>query len=307
MLTPAEYNTSKLTPSPTKPLTPTTCCEPKNSKQLTKVLNTSLRVLSNEILQAVKDDPSLRVGNLTDLSVLRGHEWRYIPDTIKAICYGAAMEAHNGCLWAITAPFTEDLKEQIIASKQSPATFLKERFMREFGKSIPRAGVFEYGGSYNKDLLHVHMLLSKEMFPNKDELRQRLYRVFGKFGSGNAIHIVDTQTDKPFDGTDTFGLVTGGPEGWLNYGAKGAVKARKKLKKTHRRHNGETRTKKSDRSKNKRLQTCIDDLGLKLQPNVFFFDDMMFKSDCVLKDAKVYWKELHADFVISCWMQIFGE
>jgi hypothetical protein len=281
----------------------------KNEKvhKLADIFLTPIKDLTDDLLKVFKNDPSLRPDNLTDLTVLRSREWRHAPDTEKAISYGAVMEADNGPLWAITAAFSQKLQDQIVASDDSPSTILKKRFSKEFGESIPRAGAFEYGGQFNKDCLHVHMLLPKALFPDADDLRQRLYRVFGKRGDGYEIDIKDTQSDKPFRAMSTFGVEVGGPEGWLLYGSKRSALTRNKLERPRRRHRQVGRVRTSERKTNKRLKASIDDLGLDLKQHNFYFDDMLFKSDCVLRNAKALWQDCHDDFVRELWVEVFAD
>ncbi|MFD0915011.1 hypothetical protein ACFQ14_01165 [Pseudahrensia aquimaris] len=223
-----------------------------------------------------------------DAIVRAGGEWRYQTTPVKLIALANALEAHHGPQWAITAQFSSEVEDLLRNSKEGPTTFIQKRFHHTFGRSVPRLGMFESPGRSKGERLHVHMLLPREIFPDKAVLKEQLYRVFGRCGHSSQIRIQPTTPDLAYQQKGPLGIYVGGAAGFLIYAAKDTVGTRRFLEKKRRRQGERVRGNLSPNPTITRLKPHLETYGITSHAGQFLFDDLVFWNLDLNRKAKAF-------------------
>lgn len=232
-----------------------------------------------------------------DAAVYDCGSYRHQTSPIKTILHANAFEGHHGPLWAITAQFSNEVEQLLRNSNDAPTTFLMKRFHSVFGGSIPRLGILERPGKKEDGCLHIHLLLAREQFPDTKALRKQLFRVFGRRGNPSQIEIKPTSPEVPYETKGPFGMIIGGAAGFLLYAAKDSIGTRSWLNLKRRRYHGVARPSLHGRVSNKRLKRCLNKYDITSNAAAFYFDDLMFRSQELGRQAKALWDAVRPEFL----------
>lgn len=269
---------------------------------------------NNRLKAKLQDYPTPRIlcPSFLDAMVYRCGDYRHQTTPVKLILAVMAFEAQYGsyceitrnydALWAVTAHFTIDVEERLRNAQSSPITYLRKRFSNYFGETIPVVGLFEGAGNEDNGSLHVHMLMSKEQFPDGDALKKELLQIFGDRGDHGQIEVKQTIPYVSYEQKGPLGVYIAGAAGFLLYAAKNTDATRLRLGLKRRCYKDCKRVDLSNRPTNKRLQVCLDEYqpktkyGNPLNQNSFYFDDLIFQPQDLGRKAKELWYELQPEF-----------